>query len=59
MAKISTFLAENYSEEYADRYLDLMVSVVNELATHPTKGMVIDQKRSIRRWRHDGHNYVT
>jgi plasmid stabilization system protein ParE len=59
MARIAAYLAENYTEEYADRCLDWMVSVVNELAENPTKGMFIDRSRSLRRWRLDGHNYVT
>jgi plasmid stabilization system protein ParE len=59
MASIGSYLAENYGEEYADRILDRMVSVVTELAKHPTKGMVIDRKRDLRRWRLDGHNYLT
>jgi hypothetical protein len=59
MAKIAAYLAENYSEEYADRCLDWMISVITDLAKHPTKGMFIDRKRGLRRWRLDGHNYVT
>ena len=57
--RIGAYLAQNFSEEVADRWLDGLIDVVGELAKHPTKGMVIDWQRDIRRWRLDKHNYIT
>lgn len=59
IGRIAAYLVQNFSEDVADRWLEDLMDVVNELAKHPTKGMVIDRQRDIRRWRLDKHNYIT
>ena len=57
VVKLGTFLAENYSEDYADRVLDNIERVVNQLADHPTKGRPAALAGQ-RRWPLDGFQYV-
>ena len=59
MERILIFLRETVSDEYADNYLTHVERVLAEVAAHPTKGMVINPQRKIRRWKLDRHNYAT
>lgn len=59
LRRLAKYLKTNTNEEYAQRVTDWYIREIDRLADHPTKGMVIDQLRSIRRWRLDRHNYVT
>jgi plasmid stabilization system protein ParE len=59
LRKLIEWLSANYNEEYAERTLRWILSVTNEVAEHPSKGMIINRKRGIRRWPIDAHNYVT
>lgn len=59
LKRLIEWLTTNYGEEYAERSLRWIMTVTNEVANHPTKGMIINQERKLRRWRVDGHNYIT
>ena len=59
LKRLIEWLATNYSEEHAERSLRWIMAITNEVADHPTKGMVINHERNIRRWRVDAHNYIT
>ena len=59
MARILEYLSAQVSDRYADEYVDHVQRMLDELATHPTKGMLINPKRKIRRWKLDRHNYAT
>lgn len=59
MALILNYLRETVSEDYADAYLTHVDHVLAEVAAYPTKGMLINTKRTIRRWKLDRHNYAT
>jgi plasmid stabilization system protein ParE len=58
MGKILDYLRENINEDYAENYLYSVRRTLSEVADHPTKGMFVDPKRNIRRWRLDLHNYA-
>lgn len=59
MARILKYLRDNVSEDYSEAYLRQVDRILAKVAEHPTKGMVINSKRKLRRWKLDRHNYAT
>jgi plasmid stabilization system protein ParE len=59
LRRLTKYLKKEHSQEYAERTARNYLWIIAQLAEHPTKGMVIDQARGLRRWKLDRHNYVT
>jgi plasmid stabilization system protein ParE len=59
LRRLTKYLKETVSEEYADRITNAYMGMIDYVAEHPTKGMIIDTRLKIRRWKLDRHNYVT
>jgi hypothetical protein len=59
MARILSYLRETVSDDYADEYLTYVDGILASVSTHPTKGMIVNPRRNIRRWKLDRHNYAT
>jgi plasmid stabilization system protein ParE len=59
LRKLTKYLKDHYSQEYAERISDGYIREIEGVADHPTKGMFIDRKRNLRRWKLDRHNYLT
>lgn len=59
MRRLAIYLKTNSGEDYAHKITSYYIREINRIVEHPTKGMVIDNRRGLRRWQLDRHNYVT